>query len=142
MRTINITGQTSGYDGLSGAKTLCYQINGVENPSESGESDAFGFSIYDIENKVVLAKTYGNLNFPATLTYARSGLRIVVGTIDTLYLETMSKLISVTLERSVSYEIYLTPTSKGFEFVPPVVSFFSYVGPTQYFKIKPLTGKI
>jgi hypothetical protein len=42
-----ISGQTAGFAGGSTAR-LCYWIDGVENPSDSGESDNFGISIFDL----------------------------------------------------------------------------------------------
>ena len=140
LRTVNITGQITGYDGLDGLKNLCYEIDGIENPSDSGESGNFVVSIYDLDNFKILYDTYGVLSYPTTLTYSRQGLRIIVGSISTLYVGTMSVDISVTLERAVSYEIYLTPSSDGFEFLPPVISFFSYLPKKQSFMIRPLSN--
>lgn len=140
LRTINITGQLTGYDGTEGLKNLCYQLDGIENPSDSGESGNFVVSIYDIDNLQILYSTYGVLSYPSTITYSRQGLRINVGNINTLYVGTMSASIPVTLERAVSYEIYLAPSSDGFMFFPSNVSYFSYLPKTQYFTIKPLTN--
>ena len=142
LRIVNISNQTSGYNGTSdqGVGVLCYQIDMVENPSDSGESGNFKVSIYDEDKSTILYSTYGVLSYPSTITYSRQGLRITVGDISTLYVGTMSQNISVTLERSVSYAIYLTPTADGFEFLPSVISFFSYLSKTQYFMIRPLSN--
>jgi hypothetical protein len=80
-------------------------------------------SIYDTEKKVVLYQTFGTLSANTTLSYERLGLQIVVASIAPIPQRTSSPPISVTLERSVSYEIQLTPASDEFEFDPPVLTF-------------------
>ena len=140
LRIINISNQTSGYDGTGGVGVLCYEIDLIENPSDSGQSDNFVVSVYDEDTLNILYSTYGVLSYPSTITYSRQGLRITVGNIDTLYVGTMSTNISVTLQMSVPYAIYLTPSSVGFSFVPSVISFFSYLSSTQYFMIQPLSN--
>ena len=42
----------------------------------------------------------------------------------------MSNEINVTLERSVPYTVYLTPTCEGFEFIPTTIEFLSHLGRT------------
>lgn len=52
----------------------------------------------------------------------------------------MTNDIAINLERSVPYNIELEPSSPGFEFYPSKITFYSYMLPVQYFKIKPLDG--
>ena len=140
LRTFNISGQITSDNTTNYLKRLCYEIDGVENPSDSGESGNFGVSIYSMGTKQVLYETYGVLSYPSTLTYSRQGLTIVVGDISSIYVGTMSLNIPVTLQRAVSYEIYLTPSCTNFAFLPANISFFSYLPSTQYFMIIPLTN--
>lgn len=83
LRRINITGHTSAFAGGSIGR-LCYKILKVENPSDSGESNNFAVSIYDSVIYEVLYKTYGTLSYPTTISYKRSGLRIIVSSISNI----------------------------------------------------------
>ena len=91
-----ISGQTAGFNGGNTAR-LCYWVDGVENPSDSGESDNFGISIFDSSAKKVLYQTYGTLSFPTTLTYKREGLQILVDEIPNIIKNTMSNEITMAL---------------------------------------------
>jgi len=50
---------------------LCYVIGNVENPSDSGESDNFSFSIYEPSSNLVTGRTYGTTSYPSTITFSR-----------------------------------------------------------------------
>jgi hypothetical protein len=47
---MSIGGHLKGFDG-GFSISLCYLIEGVENPTEAGESNNFDVSIYDVANK-------------------------------------------------------------------------------------------
>jgi hypothetical protein len=66
-------------------------------------------AINDPINGKLKYKTYGNLNYPTTLTFIRTGLSIIVGDIPDIVVGTSSNDISITFELSVSYTITLTP---------------------------------
>lgn len=106
-----ITGQTSGFTKGNANNMLCYIIGNVENPSDSGQSDNFGFSIYEPSTNLVIGRTYGTTSYPSTITFSRKTLRILVAPIQKMYRLMMSSLIKVELEQAVSYNVDVTPVS-------------------------------
>eukprot|EP01017_Pseudomicrothorax_dubius_P036244 TRINITY_DN5170_c0_g1_i7.p1 TRINITY_DN5170_c0_g1~~TRINITY_DN5170_c0_g1_i7.p1 ORF type:complete len:641 (-),score=124.40 TRINITY_DN5170_c0_g1_i7:50-1972(-) len=95
-------------------------------------------AVLDPKSNLILYRTYGALNYPSNIIYQRQGLRIIVDDIPNLIVNTMSNDIKITLERAVPYNVYLTPSAPGFEFIPTTIVFLSYLPPTQTFKIKPM----
>lgn len=88
---------------------FCYDVFSVENPNDIGSTENFLITVNDPINGKLKYKTYGNLNYPTTLSFIRSGLSIIVGEIPDIVVGTSSNDISITLELSVSYAITLTP---------------------------------
>jgi len=119
---MEISGQLSGFAGGSEIN-LCYIIYKVENPSDSGTSNNFGVSILDTSTKKLLYSTFGNLNYPTTITYQREGLQIIVNNIPDICIGTSSNDITITLELAVSYLVTMTPSLPNFEFYPKVIEF-------------------
>lgn len=60
---------------------------------------------------------------------------ITVESIDPLPRYLTTKPIKVTLQRSVSHIVTLTPQSTEFKFIPPELVFLPANGPEMYFKI-------
>ena len=50
----------------------------------------------------------------------------------------MSKKISITLEQSVPYKVFLFPECTNFEFIPYPIIFEPHRPDIQYFRIQPL----
>ena len=63
----------------------------------------------DVENKKILYRTFGILEFPSTLSYELSGFEIFIDEIDPLQANILSKEISINLEQSVPYDVKLIP---------------------------------
>lgn len=121
-------------------KSLCYTIDGVENPADSGESNSFAMKIYDPATSKILYRSYGTLSYPTTIIYKRIGLRIIVDKIEDFPLGLESEYVSVRLERSVPYEVQLAPSALGFSFDPTVIYFRPDLDPVQKFRVKPNIG--
>jgi len=85
----------------------------------------------------ILYRTYGTLSYPTTLTYKRVGLRIIVSPIADFVVGLMSDYISVQLERSVPYQVKLTPKAAGFTFEPTDLYFRADLAAIQKFRIIP-----
>jgi hypothetical protein len=74
------------------------------------------------------------MSYPSTITYQKAGLKIVVDFIPDLPMGMMTSDIQITLQMSVPYTIKCTPVAPNLEFIPPVISFESYLGPVQKFR--------
>ncbi|CAD8140771.1 unnamed protein product [Paramecium octaurelia] len=137
LRRIAISGHTAAYVGNKNSPAqLCYILDNIENPSSAGPTDNFVVSIYDTQNKNVVAQTFGTLSPNSTLSYSQQGLVITVESIDPLPRYLTTKPIKVTLQRSVSHTVTLTPQSTEFKFIPPELVFLPSNGPEMYFKIQ------
>lgn len=112
----------------------------MENSKDTGESFNFILSVFDKANKNVKYKTVGILDFPSTLHYQRSGLRIFTSDIPTIPVGTQSDFVEITLEKSVPYDVILTPQAPGFRFEPTTIDMKYYEGTKQKFRIIPLDG--
>lgn len=139
LRRFEITGQTAAYTGAAPI-SLCYKIFEVENSKDTGESFNFIMRLYDQANKSMKYKTVGILDYPSTLSYKRSGLRIFTGDIPPIPAGTQSNFVEITLEKSVPYDVILTPQADGFRFEPETIDMKYYEGTTQKFRIIPLEG--
>lgn len=138
MRRFIFTGQTNSYAGGT-TQTYCFQIFNVQNPSDSGQSDSFTISVYDPATKNILYKAYGTLSYPTTISYQRVGLRIIIDSIPSFSKGIMSETIQVSLEQKVPYEVTLTPSCAGFDFLPQVIDFPAGTS-IAYFNILPLAS--
>lgn len=139
LRRFVIRGQTAAYVGLTPIE-MCYRILEVENSRDNGESFNFIMRLYDKGNKNVKYKTVGILDFPSTLSYIRSGLRIFVDPIPNVPLGTQSNNIQVKLEKSVPYNVVLTPQAPGFRFEPETIDIKYFEGTAANFRIIPIDG--
>ena len=136
IRRFVFTGQDNSLPGGT-LKSLCYQIDGVENPADSGETNSFSMEVFDPATSSILYRSYGTLSYPTTLTYKRVGLRIIVSSIPDFVVGLMSDYVNIQLERSVPYEVILQPKSTGFTFDPANVVFTPGLSTTQQFRIIP-----
>lgn len=142
QRRFTIRGHTAAFNGSTQPKTLCYKLFEVENSKDTGECFNFVLRVMDLNLKKMLYRTVGILDYPSTLTYQRSGLRIFIGNIPDIPLKTMSNDITIKLEKSVPYDVVLTPKADGFEFVPSSIDFKFHEGPEQTFRIVPKEGVV
>ena len=128
LRRFNITGISDGFSGGGDPNDgqnydLCYRIEEVENAFEPGESFNFVVRVYDIENKIMLYRTFGILKYPSSLDYVQSGFQVFVEEIPDIVIYTISNEISVTLEKAMPYVIKLEPYCEGFSFDPSELVF-------------------
>ena len=140
LRRFEISGQTAAYADTVNPISLCYIIKEVENQKDTGNSFNFEMRVYDVSANLILHRTVGILDYPQNLTYVKTGLSIYVGAIPDIPIGTQSEDITVTLEKSVNYDITLTPSAIGFTFEPSSIEMKYYEGPTQTFKIIPNEG--
>jgi len=136
IRRFVMTGQSNSLPGGT-LESLCYEIVGVENPADSGETNSFSMEVFDPAASKILYRSFGTLSYPTTLTYKRVGLRILVGSINDFVKGLMSDYINVQLERSVPYEVILEPKTPGFTFDPPKIYFRPDLSAIQKFRIIP-----
>ena len=96
--------------------------------------------LYDKANKNIKYKTVGILDYPSTLTYERNGLRIFVDDIPPIPAGTQSNYIEIDLEKSVPYDVVLTPQAPGFRFEPDTIDIKYFEGTKAKFRIIPEEG--
>lgn len=142
LRRFTIRGHTAAFAGAATPQSLCYKIYEVENSKDTGECFNFVLRVLDVDLKKMLYRTVGILDYPSTLYYKRSGLRIFIGDIPDIPLNTMSNDITIELEKSVPYDVVLTPQSEGFDFFPSSIDFKFHEGPKQTFRIVPKPGVV
>lgn len=137
LKKIEIYGHSSAFSYTGTSAQICYKIAELENAKDTGSSFNFNMKIYDIKAKKMTYKTSGILNYPSTLNYIRTGLRIFVDSIPSIPLGTMSNDITITLEKPVPYDVTLIPNCPGMTFIPSSIVFKFYEGQTQTFRINP-----
>ena len=144
LKRIEISGQTNSYVHSGAARKICFKIDDIENAKDTGESFHFNMRVFDTIGKKMLYKSAGILNYPSTLIYKRTGLRIFVDDIPDIPIGTMSNDVTITLEKPVPYIVTLTPTSANIEFIPKDIVFQPHEGQKQTFRISPIksTAKI
>lgn len=111
----NITGNTEDYSGV-----LVVTLSAIENPIKRGASNNFFVSSYDGINKIIIDRSYTNLD-PFTFTYIYPGPLIHVhgDSSITIYPGTQTVDLFVTTDYEAQLELSIKPdVLAGFKLIP------------------------
>ena len=95
------------------------QVDGIENPVEPETADSIIVKTYDGFNKIILERSYKNLD-PFEFTYEYPGPLITVNNNEPIRVDrgTQSQDLYITLEFPCALNLTLNPITPGFSIIP------------------------
>lgn len=119
--TNNIVSITSDQDSLGG--TLIIFLSQIQNPINAGSIGQFIIKTYDGYNRLILEKSYYNLN-PLEFSYVIKGLPVIINSDMTVEVQTstQSDMIYIVLENPSFLNLTFKAYTTGFTIIPSSIS--------------------
>lgn len=117
----NIVSITSDQDSMGG--TLIIFLSQIQNPINAGSIGQFIIKTYDGYNRLILERSYENLN-PLEFSYVIKGLPVIINSDKTVEVQTstQSDLIYIVLENPSFLNLTFKAYTTGFTIIPSSIS--------------------